>query len=214
MIGCCWSFTMGFGTYPWLTQLHHVCNTSLNSQWECSWDTVRKEKCGGDKTSGQAWLVGSPNTSVHLFKEFVGGVFIAVVLHFIELSLLRCQHGVNLLWERQRHRLLSTKRQQMLCNWLFPVLNEPVILMAWLDRAKRNHLVSVCIQGLVILYFWKLTKKNSGFSFYSFATVAKQQTNQNLNYKSTTKYPTIFFFQQNTGFVKLLVSLRAGKHQY
>lgn len=33
---------------------------------------------------------------VHLLKEFVGGVFIAVVLHLTELPFLWAQHGVHL----------------------------------------------------------------------------------------------------------------------
>lgn len=33
---------------------------------------------------------------VHLLKEFVGGVFIAMVLHLTELPFLWAQHGVHL----------------------------------------------------------------------------------------------------------------------
>lgn len=54
-------------------------------------------------------LLAVPGVSVHLLKEFVGGVFIAVVLHLVELPLLWRQHGVDLLGERrQMQYLLNT----------------------------------------------------------------------------------------------------------
>lgn len=43
---------------------------------------------------------------LHLLQIFVGGVFVAVVLHFAEVTLLWCQHGVNL--RDDRHRAFMT----------------------------------------------------------------------------------------------------------
>lgn len=37
---------------------------------------------------------------LHLLQVFVGGVFIAVVLHLAKVPFLWCQHGVNL-WDRR-----------------------------------------------------------------------------------------------------------------
>lgn len=54
----------------------------------------------GTKQVGGHDLLAAPGVSVHLFKEFVGGVLIAVVLHLVELSLLWRQHGVDLLGDR------------------------------------------------------------------------------------------------------------------
>lgn len=38
--------------------------------------------------------------SVHLFEELVGGVLVAMVLHFVELSFFWGQHWVDLLRKR------------------------------------------------------------------------------------------------------------------
>lgn len=78
----------------------------LNFKGECVFEGVRV----GAHTCGQAWLAGiAPGASVHLLKEFVGGVLVAMVLHFVELPLLRGQHGVDLLRKR---------RELELCRWV------------------------------------------------------------------------------------------------
>lgn len=45
--------------------------------------------------------MSGPDNSVHLFEELVGGVLVAVVLHFVELSFFGGQHGVDLLREKR-----------------------------------------------------------------------------------------------------------------
>lgn len=122
---CCRSFTVGLGrphTYSFTLYLQHIINPSegeqlgdhCNDKWE-------------DKTSGRAWLFSSPSTSVHLFKEFVGGVFIAMVLHFVELSFFRCQHGVDLLRDTQELELLhsdkSTNKHHTHIDWELNKMN-------------------------------------------------------------------------------------------
>lgn len=62
----------------------------------------------GTKRVGEGHdLLEAPDLSVHLLKEFVGRVLIAVVLHLVELPLLWRQHGVDLLGERHRMQYMQ-----------------------------------------------------------------------------------------------------------
>lgn len=72
-----------------------------------------------DKTSGQAWLAGSPDASVHLFEEFISRVLVTVVLHFVELPLFRCQHGVDLLRENTKTSAMTSNHRVNWVNVLF-----------------------------------------------------------------------------------------------
>lgn len=44
---------------------------------------------------------------LHLLQIFVGGVFVAVVLHLAEVAFLWCQHGVDL---RDRHVMINLNK--------------------------------------------------------------------------------------------------------
>lgn len=91
----CWSFTMSVRCTWYLFgytifAIHHESVTGslalgYHRLGQNTWSSLDDAFCG------------SSSHSVHLLKEFVGGVFIAVVLHFVELSFLRAQHGIDLL---------------------------------------------------------------------------------------------------------------------
>lgn len=61
------------------------------------------QKTGGER--GGHGLETAEPSSVHLLEEFVSGVFIAVILHLIQLSLLGGQHGVDLLGKMGKESL-------------------------------------------------------------------------------------------------------------
>lgn len=73
----------------------------------------------------------TPTASVHLLEEFVGGVFIAVVLHLVELSLLGGQHGVNLLQTGTGQTTLLTEPSFTFSSQsgFFVVVNSPKVVL-------------------------------------------------------------------------------------
>lgn len=101
-----------------------VCAAKMNlPSWgggEWSWDTTVRSR-GTKRVVGMTcWQ--PPGVSVHLFKEFVGGVLVAVVLHLVELPLLWRQHGVDLLGERRGYSNCGTKLFHKLSNsdyWIY-----------------------------------------------------------------------------------------------
>lgn len=77
----------------------HIHTYSTGERGVAMETPVVKQEAGGGHGLETARL-----SSVHLLEEFVSGVFIAVILHLIELPLLGGQHGVDLLGERQREQ--------------------------------------------------------------------------------------------------------------
>lgn len=102
----CWSFTMGLRCSP-----DFISYFRLSSITECGQNTTFRETWQS-RTSvlGMSCSI-SPSTSVHLLEEFVSGVFIAVVLHFVELPFFWCQHGVNLLRRTQESMIKDLRIQ-------------------------------------------------------------------------------------------------------
>lgn len=62
---------------------------NLNNSIMCYWSVVSSPS-GSAVPPSRLWL------DLHLLQVFVGGVFVAVVLHLVEVPLLWRQHGVDL----------------------------------------------------------------------------------------------------------------------
>lgn len=77
------------------------CNNSVMCCWSvvCS-PQVAVLHC----TPFRLWL------DLHLLQVFVGGVFIAMVLHLAKVTFLWCQHGVDLLRETQDSNYYKPKK--------------------------------------------------------------------------------------------------------
>lgn len=76
----------------YILNIGHIDIHTVRGRGGCSGNPNRKT--GGER-GGHGLNTAEPS-SVHLLEEFVSGVFIAVILHLIELSFLGGQHGVDL----------------------------------------------------------------------------------------------------------------------
>lgn len=76
----------------------HTVQGRGGSPWKPQSENGRQGGGHGLETAGLS--------SVHLLEEFVSGVFVAVILHLVELPLFGGQHGVDLLGERDGDRIV------------------------------------------------------------------------------------------------------------